>query len=33
MITDEQIELAIQKSDYKLDSKHHEHNDCIRIAY
>ena len=33
MITDEDIERAKQRTKYHLESRHHEHNDCIRIAY
>lgn len=33
MITDQEIELAKKSTKYSLDSQHHKHNDCIRIAY
>ena len=33
MITDDEIEEAKKHAAYTLDSHHHEHNDCIRIAY
>lgn len=33
MITDKDIELAKQRTDYNSDLPNHEHNDCIRIAY
>ncbi len=33
MITDKEIEEAKKRTKYTLDSQHHEHNDCIRIAY
>lgn len=33
MITDKQIELAKKQTKYTLDNTHHEHNDCIHIAY
>ena len=33
MITDSQIEKAKGKTKYTLNDQHHEHNDCIRIAY
>ncbi len=33
MISDQEIEDAKLRTEYKLESKHHEHNDCIRIAY
>jgi len=33
MITDNEIDAAKQRTKYTLDSHHHEHNDCIRIAY
>jgi len=33
MITDKEIDSAKLTTEYKLDSQHHEHNDCIRIAY
>ncbi len=33
MLSDKDIELAKPRTDYNLESPHHEHNDCIRIAY
>jgi hypothetical protein len=33
MITDAAIEIAKKNTAYTLDSHHHEHNDCIKIAY
>ncbi len=33
MITDDEIESAKKRTKYTLDSRHHEHSDCIRIAY
>lgn len=33
MISDEDIEKAKFRADYNLESPHHEHNDCVRIAY
>ncbi len=33
MITDAAIDIAKKNTEYTLDSHHHEHNDCIRIAY
>ncbi len=33
MLTDEQIEDAKKRVTYSLGEPHHEHNDCIRIAY
>ncbi|BCS94749.1 hypothetical protein DSLASN_03810 [Desulfoluna limicola] len=32
-LSDTEIERAKNKTKYSLDSAHHEHNDCIRIAY
>ena len=33
MLTDQEIEAAKQRTRYTLDSKLHEHPDCIRIAF
>lgn len=33
MQSDTEIESAKRKTKYSLDEPHHEHNDCIRIAY
>ena len=33
MISDQEIEAAKLRTVHKLESMHHEHNDCIRIAY
>lgn len=33
MISDKDIVTAKHRTQYTLDSEHHEHNDCIRIAY
>ena len=33
MLTDAQIERAKQETKYSLPSPHHEHPDCVRIAY
>lgn len=33
MLTDAEIESAKQRTAYSSGSPHHEHNDCIRIAY
>ncbi len=33
MLTDEEIEKAKLKTIYSLSDHHHEHHDCIRIAY
>ncbi len=33
MLTDTQIEDAKKRVTYSLEKPHHEHNDCIRIAY
>ena len=33
MITDIEIAEAKARTNYVLDEPHHEHNDCIRIAY
>jgi hypothetical protein len=32
-ITKQQIDAAKKKTNYSLDEPHHEHDDCIRIAY
>ena len=33
MLTNEEIEKAKVCTNYSLEEAHHEHNDCIRIAY
>jgi hypothetical protein len=33
MLSDEEIETGKKNTKYSLDSPHHEHNDCIRMAY
>ena len=33
MISDSEIEAAKRRTDYRLESQLHQHNDCIRIAY
>lgn len=33
MISDSEIEAAKLRTKYSLNEPHHEHNDCIRIAY
>lgn len=33
MITSDQISAAKQRTKYSYGDKHHEHDDCIRIAY
>ncbi len=33
MLSDHAIETAKENIKYSLDAPHHEHNDCIRIAY
>lgn len=33
MFTDNEIECAKRNTTYGLEAPHHEHNDCIRIAY
>ena len=33
MLTDNEIERAKQQTKYSLPSPHHEHPDCVRIAY
>jgi len=33
MLTDSEIEIGKKETKYSLKDKHHEHNDCIRMAY
>lgn len=33
MLSNEAIEAAKKKTKYSLDEAHHEHTDCIRMAY
>lgn len=33
MLTDAEIDEAKARTAYSLDGPHHEHNDCIRLAY
>lgn len=33
MISDKDIEAAKHRTKYSLETQHHQHNDCIRIAY
>jgi len=33
MLSDEEIDIAKSRTNYNLESPHHEHGDCIRIAY
>lgn len=33
MISDQEIQDAKLRTNYTLEDQHHEHNDCIRIAY
>lgn len=33
MISDSEIETAKRRTEYRLESRLHPHNDCIRIAY
>lgn len=33
MLSDEEIEKAKKETKYSLNEPHHEHNDCIRMAY